>query len=120
MNTKPEQFENYPEANRQYHSYAIRSWNGYKWVYWGSRFYEDEGHIEQWIDEEHKCWTTTDPLSAMFKAQGLSLKTKSLVEVIIFEEPKVLKTFWYEHRLLELESIEDNNERRKDLHEQAC
>ena len=92
----------YPERNRQYHSYGIRYWDGEKWMYWGSKFSKKKGHVEQWIDDSYRCWTTTGLLSAMFKSQSLSFINNKVIEVIRFEEPTVEWVAWYKHRPLEL------------------
>jgi hypothetical protein len=106
MKKRAKQLNYYPTPNRQYHSYGIRYWNGEKWMYWGSKYSKNKGHVEQWLDNDYRCWTTTGLLSAMLKSQGLSTKSQVVVEVIQFEEPKVMWHAWYKNRPLELGEFE--------------
>lgn len=90
----------YPARNHQYHSYGVRFWHNNRWLYWGSIFSARKGWVDQWTRQEHRCWTTTGLLSAMLLAQDLALKEKEVVEVVQFEEPKVLWVAYHKHRQL--------------------
>ena len=103
MDKRVNPLNSYPIPNSQYHSYGLRHWDGENWNYWGSKYSKKRGHVEQWLDSDFRCWTTTSILSAMFKSQDLSIKNKIGIEVVQFEEPKVVWHAWYENRRLELE-----------------
>lgn len=113
MDEREKQQIGYPEKNRQYHSYGVRYWNGDRWLYWGSKYSKKNGHVEQWLDTDSKCWTTTGLLDAMFLAQGLALKHKVVIEVIRFEEPTVEWITCHSHQSLELEDINKTKLRNK-------
>ena len=99
---------NYPVKTQQF-TYGIRYWNGERWLYWSAT------PSNEWFESDRDARVFTDLLDTMFNAQVLSQKLKAVVEVVLFEEPKTLRSVWYKNLALRLESIEDNRNRINNL-----
>ena len=97
-------------------SYGIRYWNGYKWLYLHQTFTESRGWVDEWLNTDSHCWTTSSILSAMFTAQKLAvaMPKKSAVCLYVIQFTSVT-TVWSTHadnRCLELECLAENLRRR--------
>lgn len=72
--------------------YGIRKWMADKGVYfyYVFEFKKGKGHLPTWKPGSDRAWSTNDLLSAIFTAQGLAAKETSGVDVIAFEEKRLL------------------------------